>query len=169
MKILKKKANKKKKKIALVVSLAVVSLTDRTDSWKLQPLDLELQSFYLFYLTRIISLFTRRGQENMKPRALAMLCSSSSSLPFFLLILYFFLPSAPFLPHLCMALFTVLEITSPPQSPRREHPLSVCYCCTLLASSLSWVFICFPLDGAVGVGGAGRAGTGAAGLYSLFC
>lgn len=69
-------------------------------SWKLQPLDLELQSFYLFYLTRIISLFTRRGQENMKPRALAMLCSSSSSLLFFLLILYFFLPSAPFIPHL---------------------------------------------------------------------
>lgn len=72
---------------------------DWTDSWKLQPLDLELQSFYLFYLKRIISLFTRRGQENMKPRALAMLRSSSSSVLFFLLILYFFLLRLP-LSHL---------------------------------------------------------------------
>lgn len=90
---------------------------DWTDSWELQPLDLELQSFYLFYLMRITSLFTRRGQENTKPRALAMLCSSSSSDLFCPSHPLFFPPPAPISPTLCMVSVPV----SGPPCPRREH------------------------------------------------
>lgn len=139
---------------------------DWTDSWKLQPLNLELQSFYLFYLKRIISLFTRRGQENMKPQALAMLCSSSSSVLFFLLILYFFLLWLP-LSHLLHGfVYRVRNNLSSTELPKRT-PIQ----CVLLLHSASkqpflGFFFCFPFDGDIGVGG-GRVGRGrAVGLYS---
>ena len=106
----------------------------------------------------------------MKPWALAMLCSSSSSVLFFLLILCFFFSSFCFLsPTLCMALFTVLEITSLPQSSWREHPFSVYYCCTLLASSLSWgVFLFSFWWGYWGGGRMGGQGQGSGFVFLCF-